>query len=50
MSQPKTIFCDIDGTLVEHTGNIIDNLYTKESLKNVKSTISNWDKFNYRTL
>jgi hypothetical protein len=47
MSQPKTIFCDIDGTLVEHTGNIIDNLYTKESLKNVKSTISNWDKLNY---
>ena len=25
MEQPKTIFCDIDGTLIEHTGNIIDN-------------------------
>ena len=25
MSSPKTIFCDIDGTLVEHTGDIIKN-------------------------
>jgi mannose-6-phosphate isomerase len=47
MSSPKTVFCDIDGTLVTHTGNILQNLYTKETLTNVSETIRRWDKLNY---
>lgn len=44
----KTIFCDIDGTLISHTGNIITNLKTDKILTNVKETLQNWDKLNYR--
>jgi len=51
MSSPKTIFCDIDGTLVEHTGDIIKN-YKDDStiLKNVIHTIKQWDKLNYKII
>jgi hydroxymethylpyrimidine pyrophosphatase-like HAD family hydrolase len=40
-TSPKTIFCDIDGTLLEHHGDIISN-YQKEpkllpnTLENIK--------------
>ena len=34
MAQPKTIFCDIDGTLVEHTGDIIKNYQDNSTIKN----------------
>jgi len=46
----KTIFCDIDGTLVEHTGNIIENLKTILPLSNVLETIRSWDKNNYKII
>jgi mannose-6-phosphate isomerase-like protein (cupin superfamily) len=48
MEIPKTIFCDIDGTLLEHTGDIVSN-YTKNSisLNNVVETIKQWEKLNY---
>ena len=51
MSTPKTIFCDIDGTLVEHTGDIIKNYQENSAiLKNVIHTIKQWDKLNYKII
>lgn len=51
MSSPKTIFCDIDGTLVEHTGDIIRNYSTQVNvLPNVLENIKQWDKLNYRII
>jgi len=51
MSAPKTIFCDIDGTLVEHKGSIIKN-FQEDSviLNNVVETIKQWDKLNYKII
>jgi len=51
MSTPKTIFCDIDGTLVEHKGSIIKN-FQEDSviLNNVVETIKQWDKLNYKII
>jgi len=51
MSAPKTIFCDIDGTLVEHKGDIIKNFQDEPViLKNVIETIKKWDKLNYKII
>jgi mannose-6-phosphate isomerase len=49
MNPPKTIFCDIDGTLLKHHGNIVDN-YQKdpEILDNVIIQIKQWEKSNYK--
>jgi mannose-6-phosphate isomerase-like protein (cupin superfamily) len=47
---PKTVFCDIDGTLLEHTGDIIKNLQTTHLLNNVLETIRQWDKLNYKII
>jgi len=48
MAPPKTIFCDIDGTLFEHKNDIILNY--KENpvvLQNVIQNIKQWEKLNY---
>ena len=51
MSAPKTVFCDIDGTLLHHYGNINDNLNNAPLLlKNVSETIRQWEKLNYRII
>jgi mannose-6-phosphate isomerase-like protein (cupin superfamily) len=51
MSQPKTIFCDIDGTILEHTGDIIQNYLCETTiLSNVRETFKQWDKNNYRVI
>jgi hydroxymethylpyrimidine pyrophosphatase-like HAD family hydrolase len=50
MSAPKTVFCDIDGTLLPHTGNIIENLNSSEALVDVIKSIAQWDKLNYRII
>jgi mannose-6-phosphate isomerase len=49
MNQPKTIFCDIDGTILKHSGDIIKN-YKDEPivLENVIDTIRYWDKNNFK--
>jgi len=47
----KTIFCDIDGTLLKHKGDIL--LHIKEEpelLDNVIETIKNWDKKCYKII
>jgi mannose-6-phosphate isomerase len=48
MPAPKTVFCDIDGTLLPHTGNILDNLMGYTPLNGVHEMIQAWDKHNYR--
>ena len=48
MDKPKTIFCDIDGTLVHHTGDILRNVREPSGvLSNVVETIRDWDRRNY---
>lgn len=47
MTKPKTVFCDIDGTLLAHTGDILENLHKTEILNHVRETIKEWDRLNY---
>jgi hypothetical protein len=51
MNVPKTIFCDIDGTILKHTGDIVKN-YTcsSETLPNVIETFKSWDKNNFKII
>lgn len=47
-SSPKTIFCDIDGTLLKHHGDIVSN-YQEDPilLHSVLENITQWEKNNY---
>lgn len=48
MNTPKTIFCDIDGTLLEHKQCIVKNYQEVSTvLPNVQETIKQWNKNNY---
>lgn len=51
MEQPKTIFCDIDGTIIQHHKDIIKN-YKNEHiiLPNVINSIKQWEKNNYHII
>ena len=49
-TSPKTIFCDIDGTLLKHTGDIVLNTKLTEVLPNVNHSIRQWDRNNYRII
>jgi quercetin dioxygenase-like cupin family protein len=43
-----TIFCDIDGTLLEHKGDVVRNITEPPTiLPNVLETIKNWERLNY---
>lgn len=48
--EPKTVFCDIDGTLLMHMGDIQSNLDEPTALRNVVNTIREWDRANYRII
>ena len=51
MDRPKTIFCDIDGTLIKHHGDIVRNLSeTPELLPGALESIKAWEKLNYRII
>jgi hydroxymethylpyrimidine pyrophosphatase-like HAD family hydrolase len=50
MSAPKTVFCDIDGTLLQHTGNILSNLDSIIPLPGVEEMIRSWDRNNYKII
>jgi len=51
MDRPKTIFCDIDGTLVRHKGDIVLNIHEQpEILPNVIESLKQWEKLNYRII
>lgn len=47
MPGPKTIFCDIDGTLLHHSGDIRQNIHHLNVLANVAETIKEWDRKNH---
>jgi mannose-6-phosphate isomerase-like protein (cupin superfamily) len=50
-TKPKTIFCDIDGTILTHTGDIVNNYLSDPSiLVNVQETFKKWDKDNYKII
>ena len=47
----KTIFCDIDGTIFKHKGDIIKNiLEPPEILNGVIDKFKEWDKNNYKII
>lgn len=50
--RPKTIFCDIDGTLWKHVGPVTDQAVTDkyEILPNTKQAIDLWDKLGYKII
>jgi mannose-6-phosphate isomerase len=50
-TSPKTVFCDIDGTLIKHHGDIFKNAHTAEEsqvLPGVFAAIKSWESLNYR--
>lgn len=51
-NRPKTIFCDIDGTLIKHTGNVnmqLD-LEFKDLLTGTLEKLKEWDKKGYNII
>jgi mannose-6-phosphate isomerase len=51
MNAPKTIFCDIDGSLVEHKKDIIKNINDETILlPNVIENIKQWERLNYKII
>lgn len=51
MNQPKTIFCDIDGTLLHHYKDIIKNYQNSPIiLSTVIESIKEWEKNNYHII
>jgi mannose-6-phosphate isomerase len=51
-SRPKTIFCDIDGTLWNHIGGVPEQATCEkhELLPNTKEAIDKWDRLGYRII
>lgn len=50
-NSPKTIFCDIDGTLLQHFGNISMNIKNEPILlKNAVESIHQWESLNYKII
>ena len=53
-SAPKTIFCDIDGTLIFHTGDVIQNVehgaVDGHCLKMVLEQLKTWERLNYKII
>jgi len=52
MNKTKTIFCDIDGTLIKHSGSLHNIAVSEkcEILPNTKECISNWEKLGYKII
>jgi phosphoglycolate phosphatase-like HAD superfamily hydrolase len=47
----KTIFCDIDGCLVKHTGNMTQQMEnTPELLPGVKDKLVEWERAGYKII
>jgi len=46
---PKTIFCDIDGVLVNHSGDVTE-AFDAEVLPGAVETVREWDKKGYRII
>lgn len=52
MNRPKTIFCDIDGTLWNHVGGVTDQAVVGDHklLPNTKDAIDKWDRLGYKII
>ena len=51
MNRPKTIFLDIDGTLMEHSENIVEQFTkTPKLLKGTLEKLSEWDRKGYNII
>jgi hypothetical protein len=51
MTRPKTIFLDIDGTLIEHCGNISEQFTkTPKLLEGTLEKLSEWDQKGYNII
>jgi len=51
MERPKTIFCDIDGTLWKHVGSVYNQAIAEhELLPNTKEAIDTWEKYGYKII
>lgn len=51
MDRPKTIFLDIDGTLIEHSENISDQfIKTPKILDGTLEKLTEWDKKGYNII
>lgn len=49
--RPKTIFCDIDGTLLKHHGDITKNILDEPIvLDNVIESLKEWDRLSYKII
>jgi len=49
--RPKTIFCDIDGTLIKHHGNLTKAMQNPgELLEGTIETLNNWEKKGYKII
>jgi ribonucleotide monophosphatase NagD (HAD superfamily) len=49
--RPKTIFLDIDGTLIEHSGNLTEQFTkTPKLLKGTLEKLSEWDQKGYNII
>ena len=45
---PKTIFCDIDGTLLRHHGDVSLNIFGEpEALQDALGSVKQWERLNY---
>jgi len=51
-NRPKTIFCDIDGTLWKHVGQVVEQATVEEYklLPNTLDAINKWDKLGYKII
>jgi mannose-6-phosphate isomerase len=49
-TSPKTVFCDIDGTLLKHHGDIFKNAASAEVLSGVYEALGEWERRNYRII
>lgn len=52
-SIPKTIFCDIDGTILEHRGDILAQIYDNPVLNvlpGVLDRFKEWDSYGYKII
>lgn len=51
MYRPKTVICDIDGTLIEHCGDIIDQCKNvMKPLNNSLALIKQWESLGYKII
>lgn len=51
MAHPKTIFCDIDGTLLKHRGDVVQNITASpEILPHAMESLKTWEKMNYKII